>query len=183
MTAINIRQYTAEKHQQAESTDFMRAVFQGTLAPELWCDFTFQKILIYSTIETSAAALGLLNDLPGISRTYQLYQDYLGRAQGINTHSKATLEYQQYLMNISQDPEKILAHLYVWHMGDLHGGQMIRKVIPGEHESLNFESAPELIQKLRSKITPAVIPEILVAFDWAIGVLNAYRLTDLEPSI
>jgi heme oxygenase (biliverdin-producing, ferredoxin) len=183
MTAINIRQHTAEKHAEAENTDFMKAVFAGTLAPELWCDFTFQKILIYSNIETAANALGLLEDLPGISRTYWLYQDYLARATGINTHSRPTLEYQKYLMSISQNPEKILAHLYVWHMGDLHGGQMIQKVIPGEHASLKFESAPELIQTLRSKITPEVIPEILVAFDWAIGVLNAYRLTDLEQSI
>jgi heme oxygenase len=183
MTVINIRQHTAEKHAEAENTDFMKAVFAGTLAPELWCDFTFQKILIYSTIEAAAGALGLMHDLPDIQRTHRLFQDYQSLATGINTYSQATLDYQRYLISISTDPEKILAHLYVWHMGDLHGGQMIRKVVPGTHAAFEFQNAPELITAIRSRITETLIPEILVAFDYAIGILREYRLTDLEPSI
>jgi len=29
------------------------------------------------------------------------------------------------------DPHKVMAHVYVRHMGDLSGGQMIKKKIPG----------------------------------------------------
>jgi heme oxygenase len=180
MKSHNIRQYTATKHQQAESTKFMKSVFAGTLTPELWCDFTFQKTLFYSTIETAAAELSILKTMPGIERTYRLYQDYLSLATGVNSYSKSTLEYQKYLISISKNPEKILAHLYVWHMGDLHGGQMIRRVVPGNHTAFDFDNAPELVETVRSQITADHIPEILVAFDWAIGILNEYNITDLE---
>lgn len=180
MQELNIRQYTAEKHRQAEATDFMRAVFAGKLAPELWCDFCFQKTLFYNTIETAARSLGLLDSLPGIERTHKLYQDYLLLATTDNRYNRATMAYQRYLISISRDATKILAHLYVWHMGDLHGGQMISRILPGKHTSLEFANAPELIAKIKSLITADVIPEILVAFDWAIEILNEYRISNLE---
>ena len=176
-----IRQATAEKHRQAESTDFMRAIFAGKLDPSLWRNFTFQKTLFYPTIETAAYALGLLKNLPGIGRSYPLYQDYL--AQDINSQDRynaATLRYQKYLVSISADPKKLLGHLYVWHMGDLHGGQMIKRVVPGKHTSLDFENAEILIANLRELITEDTLPEILVAFDWAIEILNEYRIENLE---
>jgi heme oxygenase len=180
MKSINIRQYTAAKHQEAEGTAFMKAVFAGTLTPELWCDFTFQKILFYSTIETAAAELGILKTLPGIERTYRLCQDYMSLPRGEHGYSKSTLAYHKYLISISNNPEKILAHLYVWHMGDLHGGQMIRGVVPGNHTAFDFENAPLLVETVRAKVTQDTIPEILVAFDWAIGILNEYNISDLE---
>ena len=36
-------------------------------------------------------------------------------------------------------PEKIMAHIYVRHMGDLSGGQMIRRKVPGLGKMYKFD--------------------------------------------
>ena len=37
------------------------------------------------------------------------------------------------------DPEKLYAHIYVRHMGDLSGGQMIMKKTPGHNRYYKFK--------------------------------------------
>jgi hypothetical protein len=44
--------------------------------------------------------------------------------------AEATNEYLKHLAEIKDDPKKLMAHIYVRHMGDLFGGQMIAKKVP-----------------------------------------------------
>ena len=74
-----LKDLTAEKHKEAESTPFMKAVFARTLPFNLWADWTYQKSLFYGTIEGCAGACGLLGDLPDIRRAFYLYLDFLIR--------------------------------------------------------------------------------------------------------
>ena len=73
---MSLKELTAEKHKQAESTQFMRAIFAGTLSMDHWIDYTYQKMLFYKTIEGAAGMNGLLRDLPDISRSFKLFHDY-----------------------------------------------------------------------------------------------------------
>jgi heme oxygenase len=67
-----------------------------------------------------------------------------------------------------------MAHLYVWHMGDLYGGQMIKRLIPGSHLALDFENKDQLISAFRSKLDDSMADEANSAFDWAIKLLQEY---------
>lgn len=175
---VNIKEATAEKHKAAESTLFMKRIFEKNLPQELWVDWTFQKVLFYSTIENAADQMNLLDDLPGIHRSAFLLQDYhemAKNADGNPVFKESVKEYFYYLnANLSYDSSKILAHLYTWHMGDLYGGQMIRTIIPGSHKSLTFENPKILIDGIRSKLRESMISEVNVAFDWAIKMLKEY---------
>ena len=52
----------------------------------------------------------------------------------------ATEEYRSHIVkNIQHDKQKLMAHVYVNHMGDLSGGQMIAKKIPGSGKMYKFE--------------------------------------------
>ena len=51
----------------------------------------------------------------------------------------STHEYIDHMRSIMNDREKIMAHIYVLHMGDLSGGQMIAKKIPGEGRMYQFD--------------------------------------------
>ncbi len=173
---MSLKELTSEKHKQAESTQFMRAIFAGTLPMDHWIDYTYQKMLFYKTIEGAAGMNGLLRDLPDISRSFKLFHDYhiMNADKKQYSFKNAAVDYHNYLLSISKDPAKIMAHLYVWHMGDLYGGQMIKRLIPGSHVAFEFENKDQLISTIRSKLDYSMADEANLAFDWAIRILQEY---------
>jgi heme oxygenase len=173
---MSLKELTAEKHKLAESTPFMKAVFANTLPKDLWVDFVAQKIAFYSQIEMTAKNLGLLWKLSGIERSERLYNDFIQMKEDKSYNLKmATLDYMDYLSQIRK-PELILAHLYTWHMGDMFGGQMIKKLIDAPHSHLEFDNMPQLMATLREMLDDSIADEANVAFNWAIRILNEYKL-------
>jgi heme oxygenase len=73
------------------------------------------------------------------------------------------------------DEKSLLAHLYTWHMGDMYGGQMIKKILPGSHSNLEFENAEELKTNLRAKLDDSLGNEANKAFEWAIKIMDTYN--------
>jgi heme oxygenase len=173
---MSLKELTAEKHREAESTLFMKAVFDRNLPYDLWIDWTFQKTLFYTLIEGAAAANRMLDGLEELPRAYRLLSDY----RKMNTENKkyayneSVIEYHNYLISISRDPKKIMAHLYTWHMGDMFGGQAIKKIVPGIHTSLEFSDTKTLISEMRTRIDDSMAEEANVAFDWAIRMMREY---------
>ena len=174
---MSLKDLTLDKHAEAEATPFMKAVFAKTLPFDLWVDWTYQKTLFYNTIENAAAATGLLKDLPGLSRTFYLYQDFKeswNKDTTLPALRPVVVDYYNYLLSISDDPNRIMAHLYTWHMGDMFGGQMIKKIVPGPHRNLEFEDARTLMTNIRAKLDDSMGDEANVAFDWAIRMMRDY---------
>jgi heme oxygenase len=173
---MSLKDLTSAKHAEAESTPFMKAVFSRTLPFDLWVDWTYQKWLFYGAIEGAAGANRLLGDLPDIRRAFYLFMDY----NEMNTERKKhefrpiVVDYYNYLISISKDPNKIMAHLYTWHMGDMFGGQMIKKIVPGAHRNLEFEDARTLMTNIRAKLDDSMGEEANIAFDWAIRMMRDY---------
>jgi len=171
-----LKDLTLEKHKEAESTPFMRAVFDGKLPKHLWTDWTFQKSLFYGTIEAIAELHDLLDDLPDIRRSIYLQEDFIAMNQfkEILFYKESVTEYNTYLISISDDAKKIMAHLYTWHMGDLFGGQMIKKIVPGSHKNLEFKDPKTLMTNIRAKLDDSMADEANVAFSWAIKMMREY---------
>jgi len=179
---MTLKEKTAEKHRLAETTAFMRALFKKELPKEFWADFTYQKSLIYNGIEGVAGACGLLKDLPDIQRTHYLYKDYLGLSEGSLKHPyrQVAIDYYKYILSLFPDSDRIMAHVYVWHMGDLYGGQMIKNIVPGPHAGLTFKNNENLKNTIRTKLKDDMADEANIAFDWAIKLLNDYELPNME---
>lgn len=174
---MSLKELTLDKHAEAEATPFMKAVFAKTLPFDLWVDWTLQKSLFYGTIEDAAGATGLLDDLPDLRRELYLTLDYNEMNENNpprHTYRPIVLEYDAYLLSISNDPHKIMAHLYTWHMGDMFGGQMIKKIVPGAHRNLEFADARTLMTNIRAKLDDSMGDEANVAFDWAIRMMRDY---------
>jgi heme oxygenase len=173
---MSLKDLTSAKHTEAESTPFMKAVFAKTLPFDLWVDWTYQKWLFYGAIEGAAGANRLLGDLPDLRRAFYLFMDY----NEMNTECKKhefrpiVIDYYNYLISISKDPNKVMAHLYTWHMGDMFGGQMIKKIVPGAHRNLEFTDARTLMTNIRAKLDDSMGEEANIAFDWAIRMMRDY---------
>jgi heme oxygenase len=173
---MSLKELTVEKHAEAETTPFMKAVFSKTLPQDLWIDWTYQKWLFYGAIEGAAGANQLLRDLPDLRRTFYLFMDYNEMNIDGKKHEfrPIVINYYNYLISIANDPNKVMSHLYTWHMGDMFGGQMIKKIVPGAHRNLDFADARTLMTNIRAKLDDNMGDEANVAFDWAIRMMRDY---------
>jgi polyhydroxyalkanoate synthesis regulator phasin len=52
-------------------------------------------------------------------------------------------------------------------MGDLSGGQMISRKVPGQGRYYQFDNAKELKEKIRKKIDDSMADEAKICFDFA----------------
>lgn len=181
---MSLKELTANKHAEAESTPFMKAVFARNLPHHLWIDWTYQRSHFYGFIEGAASINSLLDDLPGLPRSFLLYQDFreMNKDHTQYAFRKPVIAYREYLMSIANNPEKIMAHLYTWHMGDMFGGQAIKKIVPGSHKSLEFKDSKTLISNIRAKLDDSMADEANLAFDWAIKIMKDYD-SSLESNI
>lgn len=173
---MSLKELTKESHTAAEATKFMKAVFKRNMPMEVWADYTYQKSNFYASIETVARDAGITTDILEVERALKLYLDAKEMNKGVYPKLRPeTIEYSRYILDLVGQPEKIAAHFYVWHMGDLHGGQMIRKVLPGPHRNLDFDDVEDLKEKIRAKLNDSMADEANVAFNWAIKIMNSYN--------
>ena len=180
---MSLKDLTKDKHIEAERTRFMRAAIKGTIPVEIWADFTYQKSVFYDSIENVARDAKLTTDCLEIERALKLYLD----AKELTNSEfpkirQPTIDYCRYILNLVGQPDKIMAHLYTWHMGDLHGGQIIKKLLPPPHRNLEFENADELKAKIRNKLNDSMADEANVAFGWAIRMMKEYDIELLNES-
>ena len=83
-------------------------------------------------------------------------------------NTKNIVKYLEHILTIANDPEKLMAHIYVRHMGDLSGGQMIKRKIPGKGTMYEFDGdIAELKDKIRSKLNDSMADEAKLTFEFA----------------
>ena len=175
---MSLKEITKKIHTAAERTPFMHAVIKGKIPKSVWADYTYQKSIIYSSIESVARDAGITLDCLDIERALKQYQDTKEMCEGGNFPRlrPVTIDYSRYLLDLAGDKDKILAHLYVWHMGDLHGGQMIKKILNYvPHRNLEFADVEATKNIIRAKLDDRMGDEAIVAFEWAIKLMNTYN--------
>ena len=65
-----------------------------------------------------------------------------------------------------------MAHIYVRHMGDLAGGQMIAKKVPGSGKYYQFADPEALKTAIREKLDDDMVDEARVCFAFAADMFN-----------
>ena len=170
-----LREYTNEKHRTAEGTPFVQYMLHGNITPEDYAVYLQQMYIIYSNIEHFAEISNLFHDLPDIKRADRMLQDLdeLGY-KVVEIGLPSTERWHQRIIELyhSGEKEKILAHVYVRHMGDMYGGKVIAKRVPGAGRCYEFEDRSGLIKALDAKLNMNILDEALLAFDLAIDVFN-----------
>jgi heme oxygenase len=170
-----LRDYTNDKHRQAETTPFVQYMLHGEITPKNYADYLQQMHVVYSNIEYFGEVSLLFQDLPDIKRADRMRQDLEELGYTIATPPLPSVErWRQRIVDLyySNRKDQILAHVYVRHMGDLYGGKVIAKRIPGSGKCYEFEDRPGLIKALDAKLSMDILDEALVAFDLAIEFFN-----------
>lgn len=173
---MSLRELTALKHRDAERTAFAQLLLSGNITSEQYGIYLLNMLHIYHALEYHAHVAGLLKTLTGLDRSFNIAQDLaelVGDNRPLDKVTKTAHEYFAYLGELAQkEPNKLLAHVYVRHMGDLYGGQMIAKKVPGSGKFYEFEKPEELKASLRELLTDDLGEEANVAFDYAIGIMR-----------
>jgi heme oxygenase len=176
---MSLREITKDLHHEAETTKFAKLLLSGKISKEEYANYLYQLILVYNVIEMGNRLEGNFVNLPGLERTHAIYQDFIEIA-GVDHNYQwldQTLAYYGYLLDLVRDPmkrPKIKAHLYCRHMGDLNGGQIIKKQVAhiSKGRFYEFQNADNLKNAIRSELTDDLGDESRIAFEFAIKMMR-----------
>ena len=169
---MSLRDLTHEAHQNAERQEFVKILFSGKINPKLYATFLKNQHPCYEILEECAMMHpGLLADMPDVRQAPKIDEDFQ-ELWGKDNEEKPELlpvvkKYMDHIMSIKDDPKKLMAHIYVRHMGDLAGGQMISKRVPGQGRMYQFSDPDTLKAAIRAKIDDSMADEAKVCFEFA----------------
>jgi len=175
-----LKELTWENHKNAERQRFARMLMSGKMEPYLYAKFLYNQYHCYKALES---CIELPKDLEHIKRASLILDDcweiiikcrLLGkRLRVLNT----TQEYVEYVKQLDQ--RGLLAHMYVRHFGDMYGGSMIAKKIPGEGRMYKFKNKQDLISKMRLKLDDEMAPEANRCFKFATAMFEELLPNDI----
>ena len=149
-----LRAETKEAHTTAERSGVMRSLLRGTIELPQYVELLQNLAALYEALEieldrnVNHPALHGVN-WNAVRRSPALEHDIAqlvsaGSAASADVLVAATREYVQRLHTLGQNaPELLFAHAYLRYLGDMYGGQIIRrilleKVIPGREKAVSF---------------------------------------------
>ncbi len=166
---MSLRELTKEAHNNAERQEFVKILFSGKINPQLYAAYLKNQHPQYEILEVCSMPLGLLNGLPDIRRAPAILEDFVELHDEKNEVPILPVvnEYIKYILSIKDDPKRLMAHVYVRHMGDLAGGQMIAKRVPGKGKYYQFQDPEALKVAIRERIDDSMADEAKVCFEFA----------------
>jgi|TARA_B110000977_G_scaffold150518_1_gene190854 heme oxygenase len=179
----NLKELTKEAHTNAERQGFVKVLMSKKINPKFYATYLWNQHKKYDLLEAMAGAQGLMNDLPHLRRKLAIEADFLELWDEDNPPQlvASTQEYIMHMRTIMHDPDKLMAHIYVLHMGDLSGGQMIRKRVPGEGKMYQFEGdTAALKDSIRAKTTDDMAEEAQYVFASATNLFKELMEIDIE---
>jgi heme oxygenase (biliverdin-producing, ferredoxin) len=136
--ATKLREGTKKAHTMAENTGFIACFLKGTVEKESYRKLVANFYFVYSAMEEE---MRRHKDHPILSKIYfpelerkeTLEQDlayYFGKNwRDVVAPSDATQSYVARIHQIGQNnPELLIAHSYTRYIGDLSGGQILKKI-------------------------------------------------------
>jgi len=168
-----LKELTHEVHRTAERTSFAIKLIKG-LSPEKYYEYLYNQYFIYMALENRA--MNFVPEIKQVFRTEKIWKDLreLELTYKIsateNTFRPVVKQYEIYVQKL--DKKQILAHIYVRHFGDMHGGQIIKKSNPGSGVMYDFDNIEELKTQIRSMLSDDMADEANRCFEFAIQLFK-----------
>jgi heme oxygenase len=167
---MSLRDLTKDAHTNAERQEFVKILFSGEINPVLYATFLKNQHPMYELLEVCAMRHGLFSGMTDIRRAPSIladFQELWENDDEVPIMCPVVEKYMQHILQISNDPQKLMAHVYVRHMGDLAGGQMIAKKVPGSGKFYQFEDPEGLKSQIRAMINDDMADEAKICFEFA----------------
>ena len=136
--ATQLREGTSKSHTMAENVNFIKSFLGGVIDKGSYTEMLSKLYFVYEAIENAMEQNKEHEYIkpiyfPELNRTESLKEDLIfhyGEDWLENiTLSKATLDYVNRIKTVSKEkPELLVAHAYTRYLGDLSGGQILKKI-------------------------------------------------------
>lgn len=140
--AARLREQTADAHASAERSPFMAELLDGSLAVGALTTYLAQVHQLYAVLEPAVDALrdhpevapfadDALRRLPAVSADLR---EHLGEGwEEALAPLPATTRYADRLAAAAEWPAGVVVHHYLRYLGDLSGGQVVRRLLARGH--------------------------------------------------
>ena len=167
----NLKELTRAHHDNAERTEFADLLLSGEISPKLYQEYLHAQLQNYKALE---GAVSVPMELEPIFRSTAIEEDLqeieaLYDLEEVEDDLPSTREYVKHIHTLLEEGnnEGLLAHLYVRHFGDAHGGQIIKRNVPGSGLMYEFEDRRELIALTRELLHDGMEAEAKNCFEYA----------------
>ena len=205
--ATQLREGTSKSHSMAENVSFVKSFLGGVIDKDSYRKLVSNLYFVYSAMEEEMER-NKNNDLikpiyfPQLNRKQNLEKDleyYYGTNWNASIEiSEATQAYVDRIKTISQQkPELLISHAYTRYLGDLSGGQLLKKIAQralnlSNGEGLSFYEFDEIQDEqefkqaykkaldslaLDASLTDQIVAEANVSF-----TMNMKMFQELETS-
>jgi heme oxygenase len=179
----NLKDLTWEHHKNAERQEFAKILISGKIHPNFYATYLWNQHKKYDLLEAIAAPMGLFSTLGDIRRKQKCEADFieLWKTPEQPPVLPSTQEYISHMRDIMTDREALIAHMYVLYMGDLSGGQMIKKKIPGSGTMYDFDQDVKVVKdNIREMCNDNMADEAKFVFDSATKLFQELMELDIE---
>ena len=161
-----------DHHRSAERCGFVKVLLGGNISNELYGTFLINQYHKYTALENLAMSKGLLDGIESIVRADKILADANEMIADTDIELlDSTAQYKEHIQTLND--HDLFAHIYVHHMGDLSGGQMIKKRVPGECTMYDFDGdVNEIKEQIRNRCKDSMAQEAKMCFDFAIKQFN-----------
>lgn len=176
-----LRDSTNAKHREVESLPLIQCLMKGEATIPIYVSYLFELKEIYRVLENLAIKFDLLKDLDGIERYNKIEEDL--NELDSNYKREITNSAKKYINHLEElstkNPNLLFAHVYVRHMGDLYGGKLMARLVPGSGKCYQFEDRPKIIKVFNERLTIDLADEANLAFDYFIDIFK--ELWEIKP--
>tara|TARA_B100000586_G_C20087003_1_gene418146 strand:- start:41 stop:571 length:531 start_codon:yes stop_codon:yes gene_type:complete len=166
-----LKELTRENHKKAERSFLAKKLVKG-MEPEEYYDYLYNQFLIYQDLEN----LVNLPDVEHVKRA-ELMKEDLKELEDLYGFKKAPSRvcpvvkiYFEHLLTLEQ--EELLAHVYVRHFGDMSGGQIIKRRVPGKGKMYEFDNVELLKDSIRRMLHDDMAEEANRCFEFAMQLFS-----------
>ena len=171
-----LKELTWANHSKAERTEHARKLLKG-MTPEEYHRYIYNQYAMYSILESKAREHRVLDGIEDICRADAIRAD-MEEIETLHDIQRTgdllcqvVADYAEYVMHM-RDKDEFLAHIYVRHFGDMYGGAMIAKRVPGLGFMYKFKEKDLLKEKVRAILTDDMADEANICFEFAIRLFG-----------
>lgn len=176
---MNLKELTAANHRSAERKEFASILLSGKIEPLLYYKYLVNQSQNYIVLESALRELAFPDEFRSIFRAQRILEDMreLEETYGFTDSmyiTRSTDEYANHIEKLLLDNnvDGVIAHLYVRHFGDMYGGAIIAKRVPGSGKMYQFESKEEMKQNIRLLLNDSMADEANKCFSFAISLFE-----------
>ena len=160
-----------KQHHNAERQKFAGVLMSGKISEESYLKYLQNQFYCYYTLENHSE-FNLPDDR--LKRSDNILEDIqeLKQTDGEmynmrDALTESTKDYIKYVKDNINTQEDFMAHVYVRYLGDLRGGQMISKKVPGSGKYYEFDKPKELANVIYDNINDDMAGEAKKVFGFA----------------